>query len=133
MASYLLNTNHASPLVTLHHPLRQQILLAQQAGHEFAVCVPVLNELWYGISLLPRAEQNRAEWRRLRQTIACYVPDESDGLDAAELRVQLRRGGQQLALVDSLVAIVAVRYHLILLTKDGDFQNIPRLQVENWM
>lgn len=133
MASYLLDTNHASPLVTLHHPLRQRVLWAQQAGHDFAICVPVLNELWYGISLLPRAAQNRAEWLRLRPTITCYVPDESDGIDAAELRVQLRRGGQQWALVDSLIAILAVRYQLILLTEDGDFQNIPRLQVENWL
>lgn len=59
MARYLLDTNHASPLVTLHHPLRRRVLSALQSGHEFAVCVPVLSEVWYGISLLPRAKQNR--------------------------------------------------------------------------
>lgn len=96
MASYLLDTNHASPLVTLQHPLRQRVMSAQQAGHEFAICVPVLNELWYAISLLPRAAQNRAEWLRLRQTITCYVPDESDGMDAASpaCRTYKRLGGQ---------------------------------------
>ncbi len=32
MADYLLDTNHLSPLVTLNHPLRQQVLVALQAG-----------------------------------------------------------------------------------------------------
>lgn len=33
MADYLLDTNHASPLVTLSHPLRQRILQRAQEGH----------------------------------------------------------------------------------------------------
>ncbi len=55
MADYLLDTNHASPLVTLHHPLRKRVFEAMQAGHKFNDCVPVLSEVWYGISALPRA------------------------------------------------------------------------------
>lgn len=32
LADYLLDTNHASPLVTLSHPLRQQVLWRAQVG-----------------------------------------------------------------------------------------------------
>jgi len=31
MTAYLLDTNHASPLVTLHHPLRRRVLAAIKA------------------------------------------------------------------------------------------------------
>lgn len=32
MTVYLLDTNHASPLVTLHHPLRRRVIQALDAG-----------------------------------------------------------------------------------------------------
>ena len=44
MADYLLDTNHASPLVTLSHPLRERIRQRLDAGDSFAVCVPVITE-----------------------------------------------------------------------------------------
>ena len=50
MADYLLDTNHASPLVTLGHPLRDEILRRLDEGHTFAICVPVLTETLFGIS-----------------------------------------------------------------------------------
>ena len=58
---YLLDTNHASPLVTLHHPLRQRVLQSIHEGHTFAISVPVVAETLFGISMLRKAEQNIAE------------------------------------------------------------------------
>jgi len=65
--------------------------------------------------------------------LPCYIPDETDAEFAAELQVSLRRRGWQLATVDALVAAVALRYDLTLLTADQDFQAIPRLQHESWL
>jgi predicted nucleic acid-binding protein len=132
MAGYLLDSNHASPLVTLTHPLRQRFFAAVQAGHSFAICVPVLSEVWYGISLLPRAARNQAEWAQLRMLLPCHALDETDAEMAADLQVSLRRRGWQLETIDALIATVAVRNQLILLTTDGDFRNVPNLQWENW-
>lgn len=133
MAVYLLDSNHASPLVTLHHPLRQRFFAAAQAGHSFAICVPVLSEVWYGISLLPRAAQNQAEWSKLRILLPCHSLDQADGEKAAELQVLLRRRGKQLETVDALIAAVAIRYDLILLTTDKDFRPITQIKQENWL
>ena len=33
----------------------------------------------------------------------------------------------------SLIAVIALRYDLTLLTTDGDFQAIPGLRLENWI
>jgi len=133
VTNYLLDTNHASPLITLGHPLRKRVLHRLDEGDNFAICVPVLAETLFGIGMLPRAAQNLAEWERLKPLLPCYIPDETDAEFAAELQVSLRRRGWQLATVDALIAAVALRYDLTLLTADQDFQAIPRLQHENWL
>jgi tRNA(fMet)-specific endonuclease VapC len=133
MSDYLLDTNHASPLVTAGHPLRQRVLPHLDAGDSFALCVPVVTETLFGIGILPRAAQNLAEWARLRPSLPCYIPDETDAESAAELQIALRRQGRQLETVDALVAVITLRYGLILLTTDGDFRAVPGLQHENWL
>ncbi|HEU5330004.1 MAG TPA: type II toxin-antitoxin system VapC family toxin [Thermomicrobiales bacterium] len=133
MVAYLLDTNHASPLVTRGHPLRQLVRDRAAAGDTFAICVPVLTETLFGISLLPRALQNRVEWTRFQPLLPCYSPDETDGAAAATLQLALRRQGRQLATVDALIAAVALRYDLTLLTTDRDFLPIPTLALENWL
>ena len=37
-----------------------------------------------------------------------------------------------LATVDALMAAIALRYDLVLLTADNDFNNVPGLNHENW-
>jgi tRNA(fMet)-specific endonuclease VapC len=133
MSRYLLDTNHASPLVTKHHPLRRRFFSALQAGHEFSVCVQVYSEVWYGLSSVPRREENRAEWQKLARWLPCYVADKSDAENAAELRLSLRSRGRQLALADALLATIALRYDLILLPSDRDFSPVQNLRQENWL
>ncbi len=133
MSAYLLDTNHASPVVTLSHPLRKEVLARLEAGDTFSVCVPVVTELMHGIATLPRAKATIAEWRRLRPRLDCHIPDEVDAELAAELQVSLRLRGKQLETVDALIAAVALRYELILLTTDKDFSAIPTLRRDNWL
>ena len=133
MARYLLDTNHASPLVTLHHELRQRILAAMQAGDVFSLCVPVLSETLFGMSVLPRAQQNRAEWERLRANLFCYQLDGQDAEFAVDLQLSLRAKGRQLAMPDALIAAVAIRYGLVLLTADKDFRPLTQLRQANWL
>ncbi len=133
MARYLLDTNHAASLVTLSHPVRRRILDELRDGHSFAICIPVLTETLFGIGMLPRAEQNLAEWARLRPHLPCYPVDEIDGEMAARLQIALRRRGWQLETVDALIAVIALRNDLILLTTDRDFEGVPGLLRENWI
>jgi tRNA(fMet)-specific endonuclease VapC len=133
VAAYLLDTNHASPLVTLHHPLRHKVLAALSAGDTFAINVVILAETLYGISIVPRGVQNRLIWSQLQQQLACHVPDSADAIQAVDMQVQLRRQGRQLATVDALIATTALRYDLTLLTTDNDFQAVPGLRLDNWL
>lgn len=133
MTGYLMDTNHLSPLVTLSHPLRNRFFKAKRNGHTFALAVPALTETLLGISLIPRSKQNLAEWRRLIPGFAMYDLDRTDAEQSADLQIQLRRQGWQLGTVDALIAAVALRHRLTLLTSDKDFSAIAALAQENWL
>jgi len=132
MAQYLLDTNHASPLVTVGHPLRTKIIERREAGDTFALCVPGMTETKFGIGIF-RAKANLEEWQRLRPRFTAYALDASDAELAVDLQLALRKTGWQLASFDALIAAMALRYDLILLTTDRDFQAVAGLQIENWL
>lgn len=102
-------------------------------GTDFAIPVVVLAEFLFGIQSLPRAQANLAEWNRLQGSFGYFPIAKDDAEDAANLQLTMRRQGWQLALVDALIAVIAVRNNLVLLTTDGDFQFIPNLRQENWL
>lgn len=133
MNQYLLDSNHASPLVTLNHPLRRRVLQAIDGDNAFFIAIPVLTETVFGLSTLPRWVQNLSEWAELRKTIDCIIPDVGDAEHAAELQLVLRRRGRRLETVDALIAAVALHHDLVLLTADRDFNAIPHLKRENWI
>lgn len=133
MSTYLLDTNHLSPMVTLSHSLRRRVLAQIELGDQFVTCVPVVTETVFGFRLLPRAIQNMQEWGRLKFIFLCRVPDLQDAEQAAELQVTLRKQGWQLETVDALIAAVTIRHDLILLTTDRDFRAVPQLRTENWL
>jgi predicted nucleic acid-binding protein len=133
MTHYLLDSNHASPLVTLSHPLRMRVLDAIQSGDLFALTTVNLPEILLGLGTLPRAVQSRMEWARLRPSFRVYTIDEDDAIEAAELQIRLRRRGWHVGTVDALLAVVAMRNNLILLTADRDFDGISELKHENWL
>ena len=119
--------------MTFGHTLLVRIQNNQINGDSFTICVPVLTETLFGIGIAPRAAQNRLLWARWQQSLTCHIPDAADAAVAAELQITLRRRGRQLATVDALIAVTALRYDLTLLTTDGDFQTVPGLRLENWL
>jgi tRNA(fMet)-specific endonuclease VapC len=133
MAMYLLDTNHASPLVTPHHPLRQRVVQQLDTGDSFAICVPVLTETIFGMASCHAHLKTVQYGRTYNPRFPCYIPDETGAELAADLQIALRRHGRQLATVDALIAVITLRYDLILLTTDGDFHAVPNLQYENWL
>lgn len=132
MTNYLLDTNHISPIITLEHPLRQKILTQLQGGDIFSIATPALGEFLFGIGTLPRAKRNLREWERIKQDFEYYSVDQTDAEQSAKLRLTLRQRGWQLGIIDSFIAVVALRNDLILLTNDKDFGAISELKQENW-
>ena len=102
-------------------------------GDQFSIPVVVLSEFLMGIQLVPRAKSNQIEWNRFKNSFGYYPIYRQDAEEAADLQVAMRRKGRQLATVDALIATIAIRNNLTLLTTDRDFQFVPTLQHENWL
>lgn len=133
MANYLLDTNHLSPFITLDHPLRQILIDRLQQGDTFGIAVPALTEFLFGIQTIPRAVANVQEWQKYQNAFKYYDVSRGDAELAAILQLELRRRGRQLHTVDALIAAVALRYNLTLLTTDKDFQAVVGLASANWL
>ena len=131
MTDYIVDTNHLSCMVTINHPLRRKFFQQMRRGDEFAIAAPILAEFLFGIRSTKRAKQNLAEWYQLRPSFTFYVTDEPDAEKAALLQLAMKRQGHQLKTPDALIAAIALRYDLVLLTTDTDFQRIPELLQEN--
>lgn len=95
--------------------------------------MPVLTEFLFGIQVAPRAKLNKIAWKQLEAIFAYYAINKHEAEEAADLQTILRRRGRQLATVDALIAVIAIRNELILLTTDRDFEPIPHLRYENWL
>jgi len=132
MTDYLLDTNHLSTMVTDDHPVQRRIQKQIRFGDTFAIAVPALTEMLYGILTLPRAEENIRSWQDDSVMFTYYSIGQDDAEDAAYLQADLRSRGRQLETVDALIAIIALRYNLTLLTTDNDFNDIEGLALENW-
>jgi tRNA(fMet)-specific endonuclease VapC len=133
MTDYLVDTNHLSVLVTKDHPLRLLFVQRMKLDDTFAIAVPALAEMLFGIHMTPRSKQNLAEWTQLSVTFLYLDTIRQDAERAATLQAELRRHGWQLGTVDALIAATALRYDLTLLTSDKDFSRIPGLRLENWV
>jgi len=132
MTSYLLDSNHASRLVTVGDAVPRRIWQAILGGDTFHLTILVVTETVFGFSMLPRAIRNAQEWAIWRPRLTLLDTDEADALDAARLQATLRRQGRQLGTVDALIAAVALRYNLTLLTTDNDFAAVPSLTTAKW-
>ena len=103
-----------------------------QIGDSFAIPALALHEFLFGIGTTQRAQKNFQEWERMKVSFTYYAVDALDAEKAASLCLNLRRKGWQLKIIDSFIVLVALRYGLILLTTDGDYQQVPQLKSENW-
>lgn len=109
------------------------LMTNHKQGSRFHIAVPALTEMLFGIKLLPRAKQNVEEWHRFEKLFTFHQIEKQDAEYAANLQVSLRRKGWQLGTVDALIAAIALRHDLILLTTDNDYKAVPGLICMNWL
>ena len=88
MNDYIFDANHLSPLVTLGHPLRNQVLTMLEEGQTFVVASVALNEFLFGIGTITRAKQNLQEWELIRSGFDIYEVDEGIAEKSAKLRIR---------------------------------------------
>ena len=82
----------------------------------------VLQELLQGY----RGPRARAAIVDRFAALPLIAPTRGDHVDAAELRNRCRREGVRVGTIDALLAQLCIRYELVMLSTDGDFDRIAR-------
>ena len=82
----------------------------------------ILQELLQGFS----APKSRAKIREAFAALPFIIPDRKDHIDAASMKIELRRKGVQAGTIDVLLAQLCLRHRLCILTLDSDFNHIAR-------
>ena len=129
MNGFLLDTNHAGELLRKLEPVTSRV---RATSRPIYLCPVVQAEVRFGLER-KRLSSWLGDWNRLAAGFTSLPIEPQDGQTAAVLRVDRERKGRDLKLPDALIAAVAIRYDLTLLTADGDFAGVPALRVENWL
>jgi predicted nucleic acid-binding protein len=82
----------------------------------------ILQELLQGF----RGPKDRDAILERFSALPLLVPDRDDHVQAAELRNECRRRGVQVGTIDALIARLAIRHEVTLLTTDRDFERVAR-------
>jgi tRNA(fMet)-specific endonuclease VapC len=133
MKDYLLDTNMISAMLKQNDQVMKKAEVTVRAGVKIFISTINYYEIKRGL-LATQATQKTGLFNRLRNHYQMLGTDAEEVLnEAAEIYANLKRRGQLLPDADILIAAVARRRDLILVTDDGHFGRIEGLSVENWL
>lgn len=130
---YIIDTNHLGLLINPRSDIRTRFLKRHQKGHQFCTIVPILCEVNAGLISERISPTSFQIMRRLAAFVRIWPLDPSICKIYGELFLSLRRKGRILSQVDLLLASMAMRYRLTILSSDRDFDSIIELKKENWL
>jgi predicted nucleic acid-binding protein len=110
-----------------------RVFAAARDGHRIGTCVPVLCEVAVGFGQTPRPEKNWKALGVLLHEIRLWPLEPDIALTYAEIFRELKAKGRVLSQVDMMLAAMARRDKLIILTTDRDFDAVGGVRTDNWL
>jgi tRNA(fMet)-specific endonuclease VapC len=102
-------------------------------GDVVGICTPVLGELVAGVQMSDDPERRRRELLREVRHLRLWPYEKAAALEFGRVRAELRKKGRPIQQIDIQIAAIALTLgNCIVVTKDSDFQAVPRLKVEDW-
>jgi tRNA(fMet)-specific endonuclease VapC len=106
----------------------------EQKGDECYISTLVLAELYKGVYCSQRVAKNLAKLENLLSVLAILPFDEATAEEFGKIQGELRRIGRPTGEVDAMIAAVArIRGDIVVTHNTQDFENIPLLQLEDWL
>lgn len=133
MTQYLLDTNHASRLMSGDVNLTGRLQLSVESEHRFGLSTTVLAELYYAVYAGQRTTQNLPRLRQMVGALLFWSFDIHAAEEFGKIQAEQRAKGRPIPPMDTQIAAVARVHGLTLLSADRHFQWIDRLAVENWL
>lgn len=131
-SGYLIDTNHLSAAVRPGSSVRESIRTARRQGLRLGSCLPFLCELEVGIQQVGSPEAYRKLLVRLLSEIRIWPLDLATCQLYGGIYLELRGKGRILSQVDMMLAALARRMDLTILTTDRDFEAFSDIHTEDW-
>jgi tRNA(fMet)-specific endonuclease VapC len=125
---YLLDTNVVIAIFANEPALHHQLAGADEV---FVLSI-VLGELYYGAQKSARSAANVARVDEFAANNTVLVCDTETARQYGEIKSELRAKGRPIPENDIWIASVAKQHQLILVTRDGHFNNVSGLLTEVW-
>ncbi len=112
----------------------QEVVVQQRlaAADEVFISSIVLGELYYGAEKSSRVEANIARINTFAAGNAVLVCDTATAQFYGAIKNHLRAKGNPIPENDIWIAAIARQHQLTMVTRDGHFQAIDGLEVEQW-
>lgn len=133
--SYLLDTDACVAIIRGRpRAIRDRLEAATKAQIPIWISSIVSFELWYGVHMSARHEENVQLLENLFAGVAHVLPfDGEDAMVAGEVRAYLEARGARIGAYDLLIAGQALRRGLTLVTSNvAEFRRVDRLVWEDW-
>ena len=96
------------------------------------ITTPSIFELWSGASSIEKSDKKTAELKVFIQEQVVIPLDIESAEKSGKINGFLIKKGLKIQLVDCMIAGMAIKYNLPLLTKDSDFDRIEGLKIEKY-
>ena len=133
MIKYLLDTNHASRLMSSDERILDQLRVAGDAGDEFAISMTVVGELYFAVHASRHYLRNLQRLTQLINALQIFPFDRAAAEEFGRIQAEQKAKGRPIPSLDAQIAAVARHYSLILLTADKHFDAVDGVTVENWL
>lgn len=130
---YLLDTGIAQDFQAGRGSVRARAITHRKEGHRIGICVPVLGELWSGVECSSSRQRNLESLRQALATLRIWPYTTEAAEEYGRIFAELKRAGRVIQQVDMQIgAIARTLPNCVIVSKDGDFAEIPGVTFENW-
>ncbi len=133
MVEYLLDTNHASRLMSQDRRVLSHVRQAETSGDTLGVSMTVVGELYFAVHASRRHVQNRQRLQQLLATLHIYPFEQADAEEFGRIQAEQKAKGRPIPPLDAQIAAVARRRGLTVLTADKHFGYVDGIPTQNWL
>ncbi len=127
-SNYLLDTNIISSW------LEDESIIADEIDNADSVFIPVIviGEMYYGAQYSTKVEYNISNISKALSHYPLLIIDENTCKHYGLIKAALRRKGKPIPENDIWIAAIALQHNLTLVTRDGHFNEVEGLSIEEW-
>lgn len=133
MATYLIDTNHASAFMSNAQPVTDRISQQAVSGERFYLSMTVIGELFFAVYASSHRRRNMVNLERLLERIAVLDFDIAAAEEYGRIKAELKDKGRPIPGTDVQIAAVARLHGLVVLSADRHLSYVDNLRVENWL